>query len=106
MNNQSQIEFQFFSPTARGGGRGQRFVRGKTTNTLRGHAAGWQGKPSKSRLQRTKADVFVFLLLFSFLTSGSEFFGVIYPLNDLAGSLVGFKILYTLCTVLAPLIML
>lgn len=65
MNNRSQVEFHsFFSPTARGG-RGRRFVRGKPPNSYAGMPLGGRGKTSKPRLQRTKTDVFVILLLFS-----------------------------------------
>lgn len=63
-NNRSQVEFHFFFSDRAWWSRP--VVReGKTTQLVRGHAAGWQGKSSKPRLRRTKTDVFVILLLFS-----------------------------------------
>jgi hypothetical protein len=63
LNNQFQVEFHFFF-SDRAWWSPQEVREGKTTQYVRGHAAGWQGKTSKPRLQRTKADVFVFCYCF------------------------------------------
>jgi hypothetical protein len=61
MNNQSQVEFHFFSPTARGG-RGRRFVRGKPP--IRTRPCRWvAGENESTTFAEDESRMFLFFVI-------------------------------------------